>query len=68
MAEIEFSVLSPLLPEAAALRRGVPQEGSLCSGHGPLSAPPPPSHHQLAVQYPGRTNQTSLPLPFRFYG
>ena len=55
----------PLLPEAAALRRGDPQEGSRCSGHG---AQRRQSHHQLAVQYPGRTNQTSPPLPFRFYG
>ena len=32
MAEIEFSVPVPLLPEAAALRRGGPQEGSPGSG------------------------------------
>ena len=65
MAEIEFSVPVPLLPEAAALRRGCPQEGSRCSGHG---AQRRQSRHQLAVQHPGRTNQTSPPLPFRFYG
>ena len=40
-------------------------EGSRCSGQG---AQRRQSHHQLAVQHPGRTNQTSPPLPFRFYG
>ena len=55
----------PLLPEAAAPRRGGPPAGSRCSGHG---AQRRQSHHQLAVQHPGRTNQTSPPLPFRFRG
>ena len=65
MAEIEFSVLFPFLPEAAALRRGGPPPGSPSSGHG---AKRRPGHHQLAVQHPGRTNQTSPPLSFRFHG
>ena len=70
MAEIEFSVLSrsclkQRLSGEEALRRGGPPAGSRCSGHG---AQRRQSHHQLAVQHPGRTNQTSPPLPFRFYG
>ena len=65
MAEIEFSVLSRSCLKQRLFRRGGPQEGSRCSGQG---AQRRQSHHQLAVQHPGRTNQTSPPLPFRFYG
>ena len=65
MAEIEFSVLSRCclsqrLPSEEALRRGGPSPG-----HG---AKRRPGRHQLAVQYPGRPNQTSPSLPFRFHG
>ena len=64
MAEIEFSVLSrsclkQRLSGEVALRREV-------DAWSP-SATTRQSHHQLAVQHPGRTNQTSPPLPFRFY-
>ena len=62
LAEIEFRAV-PLLPEAAALRRGGLKEGSRRPGHGANNE----SHHQLALQHPGRTNQTTPPLPFRFY-
>ena len=55
----------PLLPQAAAPRRGCPAAGNPGPGAGTERRP---GHHQLAVQHPGRTNQTSSPLPFRFYG
>ena len=61
MAEIEFSVAVPLLPEAAAPRRGGAREGSPGAGAG---AQRRPNWYQLAVQNPRRPLQTSPPLPF----
>ena len=61
MAEIEFSVLSRFLPEAAAPRRGGAREGSPGPGAG---AQRRPNWYQLAVQNPRRPLQTSPPLPF----
>ena len=65
MAEIEFSVLSrsclkQRLSGVEALRREV---DALVTERNRR-----PSHHQLALQHPGRPNQTAPPLPFRFYG
>ena len=51
----------PLLPEAAAPRRGCAREGSPGTGAG---AQRRPSWYQVAVQNPGRPIQTSPPLPF----
>ena len=48
-----------LLPQAARPRRTSPPPGGPGPGHG---AKRRPSHHQLAVQYPGRPIQTSPPL------
>ena len=61
MAEIEFSVLSrsclkQRLSGEEALRREV---DALVTERNAAQ-----SHHQLAVQHPGRANQTSPPLPF----
>ena len=53
----------PLLPEAAAPRRGDPREGSPGPGAGTQRRP---IRHQLAVQYPRCPNQTPPPLPLRF--
>ena len=53
----------PLLPEAAAPRRGGPPAGGPSPGHG---AKRRPSLHQLEVQYPGRQGQTSPALSLRF--
>ena len=60
MAEIEFRPV-PLLPEAAALRRGGPPAGSRCSGH---RAQRRQSHHQLGST-PGthEPNFTAFTLP-----
>ena len=63
MAEIEFSVLSRLLPEAARARRTGPPAGGPGLGHG---AKRRPSYHQLAVQHPGCQGQTPPPLSLRF--
>ena len=65
MAEIEFSVLS-----RSCLRQRLPDEDALRRETLALvqERKRRPGHHQLAVQHPGRTNQTSSPLPFRFYG
>ena len=65
MAEIEFSVLSrsclkQRLPDEEALRREVQ---ALVKERNAAQ-----SHHPLEVQHPGRPDQTSPPLPFRFYG
>ena len=65
MAEIEFSVLSRSCLRQRLPRRGGPPKRSPSPGHG---AKRRPGHHQLAVQHPGRPNQTSPPLPFRFHG
>ena len=65
MAQIEFRRAVPLLPEAAAPRRGGSREGSPGIGAG---AQRRPSWYQLAVQNPRRPIQTSPPLPFRFHG
>ena len=51
----------PLLPEAAAPRRGCAREGSPGTGAG---AQRRPSWYQLAVQNPGCSKQTPPPLPF----
>ena len=61
LAEIEFSVAVPLLPEAAAPRRGGSREGSPGTGAG---AQRRPSWYQLAIQNPRSPIQTSPPLPF----
>ena len=65
IAEIEFSVLSRSCLRQRLSGEEALEEGSRRSGHG---AQRRQSHHQLAVQHPGRTNQTSPTLPFRFYG
>ena len=59
MAEIEFSILS-----RACLKQRLPDEPALQAG-GPIpghGAKRCPSHHPLAVQHPGRPNQTPSPL------
>ena len=60
MAEIEFSVLA-----RSCLRRRLPQRGCPPPGNPGLGvgAQHRPCHHQLAVQHPGRQNQTPPPLP-----
>ena len=65
MAEIEFSVPVPLLPQAASPRRGCAAAGNPRLGAGTERYP---SHHQLAVQHPGRPNQAPPPLSLRFHG
>ena len=55
----EFSVLSRRLSGEEALRR----EYALVTERNAARAT-----INVAVQHPGRTNQTSPPLPFRFYG
>ena len=59
MAEIEFSVLS-----RCCLKQRVPDEPALRREVQALvmERNAAPSHHQLAVQYPGRPIQTSPPL------
>ena len=53
----------PLLPQAAPPQRTGPAAG----GPGPgQRAKRGPSHHQLAVQLPGRQGQTSPPLSLQF--
>ena len=63
LAEIEFSVLVPFLPEAAAPRRGIAPAGSRGLGAGAKRGA---GHHQLAVQDPGCPNQAPSPLSLRF--
>ena len=53
----------PLLPQAARPQRTRPPAGGPGPGHGAKCRP---SHHQLAVQHPGRQGQTSPPLSLRF--
>ena len=63
MAEIEFSVLSRSCLKQRVPNEPRPPEGSPGTGHGAKCRP---SHHQLAVQHPGRQEQTSPPLSLRF--
>ena len=53
----------PLLPPAASPRRGCPPPENPGLGVGAQHGP---CHHQLAVQHPGRQNQTPPPLPLSF--
>ena len=61
MAEIEFSVLSRSCLKQRLSGEDALKPGSRCSGH--RSATPPRATIQLAVQHPGRSNQSSPPLP-----
>ena len=63
MAEIEFSVLSRSCLKQRVPQRTRPPAGGPGPGHGAKCRP---SHHQLAVQHPGRQGQTSPPLSLRF--
>ena len=61
MAEIEH--LLPQLPQAASRRRGIPLLGGPRSGNRAKRSSSP---HQLALQHPGRQNQTPSPLSHQF--
>ena len=67
MAEIEFSIFS-----RSCLRQRLPDEESLCREVRALEpalvdrAKRSSSPHQLALQHPGRQNQTPSPIPHQF--